>query len=98
MFGAGPYRGAVDLARNGGSGFSQLTLWHDGDQAALFKLSDALSARGWRLCRTGQGNSGDQEIWTKLGSPVRFSMDLSYWSKRRFRLLPERGQPTGKCW
>ena len=98
IFGTGPFRGAVDLAWKGESGFAQLTLWHDTNQAALFPISDALKARGWTLCRTGQEDRGDQEIWTKPGSPVRFSMDLSYWGKRRMRLLPEQGQPTGRCW
>ncbi len=98
LFGAGPYRGAVDLARRGASGFSQVTLWHDTDQSALFSVGKVLEARGWQRCRTGQENRGDQEIWTRRGAPVRFSMDLSYWGKRRLRILPEDGQRTGKCW
>lgn len=98
LFGAGPYRAAVDLAWDGAAGFRQLTLWHDTNQAALFPVGDALKARGWTLCRTGQEDRGDQEIWTKPGAPVRLSMDLSYWGKRRLRILPEERQPTGKCW
>ena len=50
------------------------------------------------LCRTGWEDRGDQEIWTKPGARVRVLMDLSYWSKRRMRVFPEKGQPTGRCW
>ncbi|MFD1786405.1 hypothetical protein ACFSC3_02350 [Sphingomonas floccifaciens] len=98
LLGTGPYQAAVDVARRQESGFNQLTLWHDTDQSAVFKATEALAARGWRRCRTGSENQGDQEIWTKPGAPVRVSMDLSYWGKRRLRVLPEAGQPTGKCW
>jgi len=98
LFGAGPYEAAVDLKGGGASGFSQLTLWHDTDQNAVFRISDSLKASGWKRCNTGQEDRGDQEIWTRSGARVRFSMDLSYWGKRRLRLLPELGQPTGKCW
>ncbi|MES2336640.1 MAG: hypothetical protein V4537_00925 [Pseudomonadota bacterium] len=98
LFGTGPYEAAVDLARNGRSGFTLLTVWHDRNQSAVFAVSDALAARGWHLCRTGWEDRGDQEIWTKPGARVRVMMDLSYWSKRRIRVLPEEGQPTGKCW
>ncbi|WP_235524001.1 hypothetical protein [Sphingomonas sp. Leaf33] len=98
ILGAGPYQGAVDVARRQAAGFSQLTLWHDTDQSALFAVVEALGIRGWQRCRTGSENQGDQEIWTKAGARVRFSMDLSYWGKRRLRVLPEAGQATGKCW
>lgn len=97
LLGTGPYRAAVDV-RNGRSGFDQLTLWHDRDQSALFAVSKRLEQTGWRVCRTGQEDRGDQAIWTKPGARIRFSMDLSYWGKRRLRLLPEQGQPTGRCW
>lgn len=98
LFGGGPYRAAVDLAWNGAAGFSELTLWDDTNQAAVFRAAEALEAAGWQRCRTGSENRGDQEIWTRPGARVRFSMDLSYWGKRRLRILPEAGQPTGKCW
>ncbi len=98
LFGEGPYRGAVDLAGGGAQGFSQVTLWHDTDQYAVNRVDDRLKARGWRLCRTGQEDRGDQEVWTKPGAPVRISIDISYWGKRRLRVLPEQGQPTGHCW
>jgi len=98
LLGAGPYRAAVDLAGSGSSGFRQLTLWHDENQNAVFAISDALKARGWQRCNTGTEDRGDQEIWRRQGARVRFSMDLSYWGKRRLRVLPELGQPTGKCW
>ena len=98
LFGTGPYNAAVDLPGSGASGFSQVTLWHDGSQSAVYAVSDELGRRGWTLCRTGSEDRGDQEIWTKPGSRVRVLMDLSYWSKRRVRVLPEAGQPTGHCW
>ncbi len=97
LFGTGPYRGAVDL-RDGESGFHQLTLWHDRDQSALFAVSDRLEEAGWQVCRTGQEDRGDQAIWTRPGARIRLSMDISYWGKRRLRLVPEQGQPTGHCW
>jgi hypothetical protein len=98
LFGTGPYSAAVDLDRNGRSGFRLLTLWHDGNQNAVHAVSDALGERGWHLCRTGWADRGDQEIWTKPGARIRVMMDLSYWGKRRVRVLPEQGQPTGHCW
>lgn len=98
LFGTGPYNAAVDLAGGGASGFRQVTLWHERDQDAVYAVSDALQAKGWRLCRVGTEDRGDEEIWTRPGSPVRVSMDLSYWGKRRVRVLPEQGQPTGRCW
>lgn len=97
--GQGPYRAAVDLLElDGSGGFYQLTLWHDRDQHAVSAVGDALEKDGWQLCRTGQEDRGDQEIYTKPGSRVRISIDLSYWGKRRIRVLPELGQPTGYCW
>ena len=98
LFGTGPYRAAVDLPGSGASGFDGLTLWHDGSQSAVYAVSDVLGERGWTLCRTGSEDRGDQEIWTKPGSRVRVLMDLSYWSKRRVRVLLEQSQPTGHCW
>lgn len=97
LFGKGPFRGAVDMKEGKGSGFYELTLWHDSDQDSVLVLNPVLKAQGWQLCRTGQEDRGDQEIWTRAGSKVRFSVDISYWGKRRFRILPERGQPTGHC-
>lgn len=97
--GQGPYSAAVDLRYSDGSGgFDLVTLWSDTDQMAVHAVGDALKAKGWSVCRNGQEDRGDQEIYTKAGSPVRISIDLSYWSKRRLRVLSELGQPTGKCW
>jgi hypothetical protein len=99
LAGQGPYEAAVDLRRSDGSGgFHQLTMWHDGDQAAVQAVGPVLLAQGWTLCRTGQADRGDQMIYRKAGEPVRVSVDASYWGKRRLRVLPEQGQPTGKCW
>ena len=98
LLGAGPYSAAVDLRGSGESGFDELTLWHDDDQSAVLAVADRLKELGWTLCRTGQEDRGDQDIWTKAGAPVRFSMDVSYWGKRRMRVLPEQNQPTGRCW
>nr|WP_140230968.1 hypothetical protein [Sphingomonas japonica] len=97
VMGIGPFRAAVDV-RDGRSGFDQLTVWNDGNQDALFAVSKRLEQLGWQVCRTGQEDRGDQAIWTRAGAQIRFSMDLSYWGKRRLRLLPELGQPTGRCW
>lgn len=97
--GEGPYSGAVDSSgTDGRGGFHNLTLWSEQDQFAVTKVGLRLLAAGWKLCRTGTADRGDQSIYTKAGSPVRVSIDASYWGKRRLRILPEQGQPTGKCW
>lgn len=97
--GEGPYSGAVDSSgTDGRSGFDQLTMWSEQDQFVVTKVGLRLLAAGWTLCRTGTADRGDQSIYTKAGSPVRVSIDASYWGKRRLRVLPEQGQPTGKCW
>jgi hypothetical protein len=97
--GQGPYNAAVDLKGGDGSGgFHQLTLWNEGDQQGLYAVGEVFRKRGWSICRTGQIDRGDQTIYTRQGSRVRLSMDISYYSKRRLRVMPEAGQPTGYCW
>ena len=87
--GAGPYDAAVDLVgSNGEGGFDQLTVWDDRDNDAVFRLAAALERGGWTKCLTGDGRVGDQAIYTSAGAPVRASMDISYWSKRRLRFIP----------
>lgn len=86
---AGPYDAAVDLdGSTGAGGFDQLTLWDDRDNDTVFKLAAALERSGWTKCLTGDGRVGDQAIYTHDGAPVRASMDISYWSKRRLRFVP----------
>jgi hypothetical protein len=90
LAGAGPFEAAVDLAGHDGSGgFNQLILWHDSDQYAVYKITDFLDRHGWLNCSTGTGDRGDQILYMRSGTRVRISMDLSYWGKRRVRLLPE---------
>jgi hypothetical protein len=98
--GQGPFSAAADLLYSDGSGgFYELTLWHNGDQRTTSAFGDMLEKQGWEICRTGPNeNRGDQAIYTKAGAPVRFSIDLSYWGKRRLRILPELNQPKGHCW
>ena len=100
MFGGGgPYHAAVDaLGHEGASGFHEVSLWSETDQSAMSRIGNELAEQGWDQCRTGQEDRGDQRILTKPGSPVRVSIDITYWGKRRLRILPERGQPTGPCW
>lgn len=96
--GQGPYNAAVDLVGSDGSGgFDVLTLWHDDDQTALFAVGRALEQRGWQTCITGQGYIGDQKIYTRAGSPVRMSMDISYYMKRRLRIFPEWNAKKPRC-
>lgn len=96
--GQGPYSASVDLVRRDGSGgFTELTLWHDLDQNAVFAIGEAFEDLGWNACLTGEGNRGDYKIWTLKGAPVRLSMDISYWSKRRFRVIPEKAVPDRAC-
>ena len=98
LLGHGPYSAAVDLVgSDGAGGFNRLILWHDWDQNAVFALTAALERQGWRTCYTGQESRGDQAIYTRAGAPVRFSMDLSYWGKRRLRVIPETGTQEARC-
>lgn len=100
FMGKGAYHAAVDVLYDDGSGgFYELTLWRDGDQIETYTVGTTLLDQGWQRCRTGPNeNTGDQEIFTKAGSPVRISIDLSYWGKRRLRIIPELHQSTGRCW
>jgi hypothetical protein len=96
--GAGPYMAAIDLVGgDGGGGFDQLTLWHDEDQYALFEITKALDARGWRNCSTGTDEKGDQMIYTHGGVDVLISMDISYYGKRRLRIIPGWNRKQQRC-
>lgn len=98
IYGAGPFEAAVDLVgHDGGGGFDQLTLWHADDQYAVYKITDVLDRTGWKNCSTGDGERGDQIIYTHAGMPVRVSMDLSYWGKRRLRLIPNWNKKEPRC-
>ena len=89
LLGKGPFNAAVDLrSADGSGGFDQLTIWHDRDQYAVYTIADELVRQGWTACATGENERGDQNIYTLPGAPVKFSMDLSYWGKRRIRMLP----------
>lgn len=98
ILGFGPFSAAVDLEGSDGSGgFDQVTLWHDRDQNAAIPLVTELERRGWRSCFTGEGIRGDQGIYTHPHAPVRISMDLSYWGKRRLRLIPNWNNRERRC-
>ena len=98
FLGHGPLNAAVDLnGRNGGGGFDQLTLWHDRDQNAVVLIGTLLERRGWRSCFTGEDRKGDQAIYTHERAPVRVSMDISYWGKRRLRLIPTWNNREPRC-
>lgn len=97
--GQGPFNAAVVLDGDDGSGgFDQLVLWHDKDQGAVLAIVDAFKRKGWKECFTGDGRAGNQAIYTLKGSPIFLSMDISYWAKRRVRLLPAWRKPEAKCW
>ena len=88
--GLGPYHAAVDLRGNDGrGGFDRLTVWYNGHQYELLRVGEALKQAGWRACYTGQGQKGDQAIYTRPDATVRVAIDLSYWMKRRLRLFRE---------
>lgn len=90
LMGQGPYSAAVDLAGGDGrGGFAQLILWHDTDQSAVLQVGTVLASQGWQSCRTGSERRGDQHIYMRAGSPVRISVDISYWGKRRLRVIPD---------
>ena len=98
IVGQGPYNAAVDLSGDDGrGGFSQLTLWQDRDQYGVYAAVEALERDGWHSCYTGTGNWGDQAIYTRPGARVRFSMDLTYWSKRRLRVIPQWNTRERRC-
>ena len=98
LLGQGPYSAAVDLAGSDGSGgFDHLILWHDGDQSALIAVTAVLERQGWRACYTGEGRWGDQAIYTRTGAAMHFSMDLSYWAKRRLRVFPGPAVQSARC-
>lgn len=93
----GPFKAAVDLKGSDGSGgFQELTLWHDWDQNAVFPITKALKAQGWHECLTGSGRKGDQAIYTLRGAAVSFTMDISYFGKRRLRVIPA-SSPQARC-
>jgi hypothetical protein len=88
--GQGPYEAAVDLrGGRGESGFDQLILWHDSDQTAVYRVTERLKNKGWQFCFSGTDRWGDQAVFTRGGMSLRISMDLSYWGKRRLRLMPD---------
>ena len=98
FLGFGPFNGALDLnGSNGGGGFDQLTMWHDRDQNAAIPVGVALERQGWHSCFTGHGHRGDYAIYTRQGAPVRIAMDLSYWGKRRLRIIPEWNSREPRC-
>ena len=89
FLGAGPYEAAVDLRGGyGESGFDQLVLWSEADNDAVFAVIVALTRRGWHYCYTGSEDWGDQAVFTRAGAPVRVSVDISYWGRRRLTVLP----------
>lgn len=98
LLGQGPFNAAVDLDGGyGDGGFDQLTLWHDRDQSAIISVGTVLERQGWRTCYTGAGRRGNQAIYTHHGANIRFSMDLSYWAKRRLRIIPDSNGREGRC-
>jgi hypothetical protein len=98
FLGVGPFSAALDLnGSDGGSGFDQLTLWHDRDQNALLPIVASLERQGWRSCFTGQNDRGDQAIYTHPRARASISMDLSYWGKRRLRVIPEYNNRERGC-
>jgi hypothetical protein len=89
FLGHGPYEAAVDLrGSDGQSGFDHLTLWHDDDQQALYRILVSLHRTGWRSCHTGTDVAGDQAIFTHREARVRISVDISYYGERRLRIFP----------
>lgn len=98
FLGQGPYDAALDLVgSDGAGGFDQLTLWHGRDQGAVLAITALLQRRGWRSCFTGEEGKGDQAIYSLEGSPVKISMDISYWAKRRLRVIPAGDRREKAC-
>ncbi|HEX9964208.1 MAG TPA: hypothetical protein VGB04_04415 [Allosphingosinicella sp.] len=98
FLGQGPYDAALDLVgSDGAGGFDQLTLWHGRDQGAVLAITAVLERQGWRSCFTGEDGKGDQAIYSLEGSPVKISMDISYWAKRRLRVIPAGDRREKAC-
>lgn len=98
LMGHGPFNAAVDMAGGDGrGGFYQLTLWHDLDKYKASDLARDLERQGWQSCLTMLHNWGDQNILRRKGSPIRISVDLSYYAKRRIRVIPERFASEPHC-
>lgn len=99
LLGQGPFGAAVDFgASDGNGGFDQLTIWHDTDQQAVQSITDVLKRQGWLECFTRGGQDwGDQAIYTHNGSPVFVSMDISFWGKRRLRVIPAWRKTERRC-
>jgi len=96
--GTGPYEAAVDLVGGDGSGgFEQVVVWHGRDQYAVYAITDVLERQGWHSCNTAVDEKGDQMIYTHPGAEVRISMDLSYWAKRRLRVIPLWDKRERRC-
>ena len=94
----GPFNAAVDLAGGDGrGGFRQLTLWNDRDQDGAIEIGRELKRQGWQSCMTSLHNWGDQHILRRKDSPFRVSIDLSYYGKRRIRIMPERWASDPEC-
>ena len=89
FLGRGPYEAAIDVAGGDGrGGFRQVMLWHDSDQYAVYAIGNELEKLGWQYCSTYNIDRADQAIYMRKGARFRVSMDLSYYDKRRVRLLP----------
>lgn len=98
ILGQGPFSAAVELAGSDGrGGFNELTLWHDSNQYALYKVRDALRENGWNSCLIGEGRKGDRMILTRPGATVRITMEISYWSKRNLQVIPESSPHKPTC-
>lgn len=99
LVGHGPYSAAIDLyGSDGRGGFDQVILWHNIDQYGVYAIADELEKnRGWSTCMTGTDERGDQQIYTRKGEKVRVSMDLSYWGKRRIRIIPDFNRRDRQC-
>lgn len=96
--GSGPFEAAVDLeGGEGEGGFDQLVIWHSRDNYAVYAIADALEKAGWKSCSTSENDRGDQAIYRRQGSPVWASEDISYFAKRRIRLLPEWNRAQRGC-
>ena len=98
LMGHGPFKAAVDLVGGDGrGGFHQLTLWHDWNQDMPIDVAQDLERQGWDSCRTMLNNAGDQHIFKRKGSPLRISIDISYYGKRRIRIIPDWRGPEPHC-
>jgi hypothetical protein len=100
FLGHGPYEAAIDLAGGDGrGGFSQVVLWHDRDQYAVYAIGNELEKLGWHYCSTYAKDRADQGIYRQsTGQRCATGSKMLRSSARNARLnARSSGHPPESC-